>query len=356
MKSIRSFFLGALLGLGLAVALLIGTYLSPMRQPLYFRFDPDVVATRAKLDQYQENFSRDELRIAGEATPPADSLRGAQSRAWKEYLRWRGQMAELAKVHAQATPGGFASWTYSLRMASIPLAAVLALLPGILLALRARRKDSRASAPRRRAPPPRAAPSAAPQEKNDAMKSLEAAIRQVARIADQNAEPETKPLPKIDPRQTVFMPPIETEEESSPYDHVVDPETKPFPIARDPQPESGPPSDGAPSRKKDRDTEFFQLGPGWGDTIRPPEGGADQPPEAAGAAGLSMEDEDADLDDEEQPGAFMPPTTEVERVERRKAEVLKLARKGLTSSEISRRLRMSQDQVEFIIRLRREKG
>jgi DNA-binding CsgD family transcriptional regulator len=36
--------------------------------------------------------------------------------------------------------------------------------------------------------------------------------------------------------------------------------------------------------------------------------------------------------------------------------VLKLARKGMTSSEISRRMRISQDQVEFIIRLRREKG
>ncbi len=40
----------------------------------------------------------------------------------------------------------------------------------------------------------------------------------------------------------------------------------------------------------------------------------------------------------------------------KKAEVYKLARRGLTSSEISRRLRMSQDQVEMLIRLRREKG
>ena len=73
------------------------------------------------------------------------------------------------------------------------------------------------------------------------------------------------------------------------------------------------------------------------------------------SSGLSMEDEDGDSDGEE-PLSVMPPTTEVELVERRKAEVLKLARKGLTSSEISRRLRLSQDQVEFIIRLRREKG
>ena len=62
-----------------------------------------------------------------------------------------------------------------------------------------------------------------------------------------------------------------------------------------------------------------------------------------------MEDEENSQD--EFPRGVMPPTTEIERVERRKEEVLKLARKGVTSSEISRRLRLSQDQVEFIIRL-----
>jgi DNA-binding CsgD family transcriptional regulator len=37
-------------------------------------------------------------------------------------------------------------------------------------------------------------------------------------------------------------------------------------------------------------------------------------------------------------------------------DILKLARRGFTSSEIARRLRISQDQVEFAIRLQREKG
>src|SRR4051812_14981809 len=100
MKSIRSFFLGALIGLALAAAMLIGLYLSPLREPLYFRADPEVAETRARLARYQENFSRDELRIATEAAGPAaparvsDSLRTAQGRTWKEYLRWRGQLAE----------------------------------------------------------------------------------------------------------------------------------------------------------------------------------------------------------------------------------------------------------------------
>jgi DNA-binding NarL/FixJ family response regulator len=79
---------------------------------------------------------------------------------------------------------------------------------------------------------------------------------------------------------------------------------------------------------------------------------------AKSLAGLGHEAFATLMDGLEEPpsGTFMPPTTEVERVERRKSEVLKLARKGLTSSEISRRMRISQDQVEFIIRMRREKG
>jgi hypothetical protein len=39
-----------------------------------------------------------------------------------------------------------------------------------------------------------------------------------------------------------------------------------------------------------------------------------------------------------------------------KVDVLKLARRGYTSSEIARRLKVSQDQVDFVIRLARERG
>ncbi len=63
---------------------------------------------------------------------------------------------------------------------------------------------------------------------------------------------------------------------------------------------------------------------------------------------LSMEDEEAI------PDAFEE--NDFDRAEGRKIEVLRLARKGMTSSAISRRLRMSQDQVEMIIRLKRDKG
>ena len=103
----------------------------------------------------------------------------------------------------------------------------------------------------------------------------------------------------------------------------------------------------------------MQVGPGWGESLAVP-GERIGNPGSAPASRLSMEDEDAadagKADEGEETLGVMPPTTEVERVERRKDEVLKLARKGMTSSEISRRMRISQDQVEFIIRLRREKG
>ncbi len=74
----------------------------------------------------------------------------------------------------------------------------------------------------------------------------------------------------------------------------------------------------------------------------------EEAPPLAGSSELSMEDE------EPVPDAFEE--NEFDRAENRKKDVLRLARKGITSSEISRRLRMSQDQVEMIIRLKRDKG
>ena len=45
-----------------------------------------------------------------------------------------------------------------------------------------------------------------------------------------------------------------------------------------------------------------------------------------------------------------------DREDKQKSDVLKLARRGYTSSEIARRLKVSQNQVDFIIKLQREKG
>jgi hypothetical protein len=42
--------------------------------------------------------------------------------------------------------------------------------------------------------------------------------------------------------------------------------------------------------------------------------------------------------------------------DKRNSDILKLARRGFTSSEISRRLKTSQDEIEILIKLHREKG
>lgn len=72
--------------------------------------------------------------------------------------------------------------------------------------------------------------------------------------------------------------------------------------------------------------------------------------EVRSVSSLRMEDED---ERKKEPASRV---SDFEREEQQKAEVIKLARRGFTSSEISRRLRLSQDQVEILIRLKREKG
>jgi DNA-binding NarL/FixJ family response regulator len=47
-------------------------------------------------------------------------------------------------------------------------------------------------------------------------------------------------------------------------------------------------------------------------------------------------------------------TSRFEKEREENTEILKLARRGFTSSEIARRLRVAQDQVETVIRLHRE--
>jgi hypothetical protein len=162
------------------------------------------------------------------------------------------------------------------------------------------------------------------------MSQFEDAVKQVARISRQDAQSK-----HVEPPPTDLLP-IQVPGEGVSMAKPREPETVPLPV----EPTVAPPPQG-----DGRETHFFQTGPGWGES---------EPEARPSKPDLSMEDEDAPEPDG-LPGV-MPPTTEVERVERRKEEVLKLARKGMTSSEISRRLRISQDQVEIIIRMRREKG
>jgi hypothetical protein len=192
--------------------------------------------------------------------------------------------------------------------------------------------------PRRNAAPARPESRPAPAPEPD----LPAAARPRAAPENPASAPGSAPRPM--PQEEILAP------EPSPYEMPPEPEYRMPETSALPLTEEGDP------RPEGLETQIIKLGPGgWGEARRTPEAA---PPKPA-PSGLSMEDEEEDVAEEAPeppPGTFMPPTTEVERVERRKAEVLKLARKGLTSSEISRRMRISQDQVEFIIRMRREKG
>jgi hypothetical protein len=411
MKVIQPFFLGGAGGLVLTLAIVIGFYVSPLRKSLYLDWDPEITGLRDKLEGLREKLQKDEMAIAGMASGSAssDSLKAAQAGSWKEYRHWRNRLGNLSRMHEHAHPGGFTAWAYSLRYWFVPAAAVMALFPGLLLAVRGARRP-RPSKPMRAAP---RAPNSAVARK-EAMASFESAVKQVARIATPATVPpapvpETvamreaanrgtqvgrkteylpqglrmpefpQPAPALpgQPEAEVLRPlPMESPEtESSPY------EVPSGNVFRESETPERPflEESGVSARPEGLETQFIQLGPGgWGDARKSPL--QDNPPAAPPAPagqGLSMEDEDGESGSPAQdpptgqfppghlPGGqenggaqnqFMPPTTEVERVERRKAEVLKLARKGLTSSEISRRLRISQDQVEFIIRLRREKG
>lgn len=405
MKVIQPFFLGGAGGLALALAIAMAFYLSPLRKSIYLDTDPEISDLRLRMDRIQERLLADEMGIAeaAAANQPADSLKTAQAGSWKEYRHWRNRMGDISRAHDRATPAGFVSWAYSVRLWFFPAAVLLALAPGLLLSVRASRR------PRGRQPTRSPAPSVTAEAK--AMSSFQSAVQQVARIAatenpahvpeltepppergpssrkvaasaskPQSREPasrlealekETEYLPEVPKRIAVApapveppprvefdeaaVPPVSPYQDPSPYDvgpgNVFrEPETTEIPMT-DPETPSGRPAG--------LETQILNLGPGWGESHRPPMDEGSGATRSGNPTGLSMQDEDGgESEDPEEPpsGAFMPPTTEVERVERRKAEVLKLARKGLTSSEISRRMRISQDQVEFIIRMRREKG
>jgi hypothetical protein len=409
MKVIKPFFFGVLGGLALALALLVGTYFTSLRNDLYFALDPEMADVRVKLGQFQDWLAQADLRIAesgaSEGGAP-DSLRNAQTKAWRDYKAWRTRLGELARAHDKPTAEGFWPWTYSLRYWFPPFAGILALLPGLFFGLRARYRfrPGRVKAPQRNA-------------RAQALANFEDAIKKVARISETgrdafSASPASpvSAAPPPSPPTLAYQgepTPLETDlpramlrgygeppmaRKSAAPEAAREPETRPIEIALPetdivPMPLAADPLQQEPpkpqvlrdpeARDAGRETAFFQVGAPWGEPagerignpqppVAPPGGKAPGPGQGAnGIRGLSMEDEDAlqampqaaaPAEDEEEGYGVMPPTTEVERIERRKEEVLKLARKGMTSSEISRRMRISQDQVEFIIRLRREKG
>ena len=432
MKVIKPFFLGALGGLALALAALLGIYFSSLRNDVYFAADPEMADARAKLGQFQEWLAQADLRLAQsesapeDKSPASDSLRNAQTKAWRDYKAWRNRLGELARAHDKPTADGIWPWTYSLRYWFLPGAVLFALLPGLFFGVRARMRFRPGRVKADKAPTKNAR---SPNGRSQALANFEDAVKKVARISETGRSHESPSLPPIqnktvveDPRAVWSppendadyddAPPPQTGRGSEPPTTLVpasafveppagetqgrpaskEPDTVPIPLVADADTHQIPVLRDPEARDAGRETAYFQVGTPWGEPagerigspVPPPDTSAGPgkslgPEKGAGPGmggetplrpGLSMEDEDAPrsagqntagqqhagVDDEEETLGVMPPTTEVERVERRKEEVLKLARKGMTSSEISRRMRISQDQVEFIIRLRREKG
>jgi hypothetical protein len=128
------------------------------------------------------------------------------------------------------------------------------------------------------------------------MSQFEDAVKQVARISRQDHQPK-----QVEPPPTDLLP-IQVPGESVSMPKPREPDT--VPLSVEPPPGLPPQGDG-------RETRFFQIGPGWGEPQ------ADARP---AQPDLSMEDEEMP-EPETLPGV-MPPTTDVERVERRKEEVL----------------------------------
>jgi hypothetical protein len=346
MKVIKPFFLGTLGGLALAFGLLIGLYFSPIREFVYFQADPEIADVRSKLSQYRDWLSQADFYIVEKGPETSDSLQTAQTLAWREYKKWRNHLGELARLHDRPTAEGFWTWCFSLRYYAIPVAIFLALLPALWLGWRARnrfrprsvRLSSKGMGRRQNLEQNNVLePSAAVSEaRNEALSSLQDTLKKIAQIsgpASQTASPV--------PREEKFEPPP----------------TKPIPVSTHPETALIEVVDQKPRVEKEPETKFIPIFTEKGLTKEEWAPSDLQSSASSGAAtgSLSMEDEDGE-DDAQEGRGILHPTTELEKVERRKEQVLKLARKGMTSSEISRRMRISQDQVEFIIRLRREKG
>lgn len=59
---------------------------------------------------------------------------------------------------------------------------------------------------------------------------------------------------------------------------------------------------------------------------------------------------------QQQPNLYPSTLRDLDNRDKKKSDILKLARRGFTSSEISRRLKTSQNEIEILIKLHREKG
>jgi len=324
-------------------------YFSPWRKALYLKTDPQVQITRDNLSLYRATLAHIDQKMVLSPVDSSTALAEMQTKAWQEYRVYRNRLTELAGAYTQASPDGFFPWAFSMRWWLIPGLFGFVAVGGLLSAWMVwRQPPIKPALPSR----PLARPEFPPAEKTQVLPldQFQEAVRRIADIQAQSpvrqkarrmTQAESKPLEGLDeeriqpppparpspkPDETAYLDVLSGWDEPGPSlthipDHVY-PSAESFPS----DPLFSPPSSSL--IMEDEDNPTFDLPPLEG----PEEGGTD-------------------------PGwGVLPPTTQFEKLERQKDEIMRMVRKGLTSSEISHRLKMGQDQVELIIRMRRERG
>lgn len=404
-RHLRVFFIGALAGAILGLTLMAGLYASPWRNPLYLKADPKVLAVREKLGAYQEHLAANDGLIAMGVSDSLEAKQAAQNKAWQEYKVWRQRYGQMARTHEGTTPKGFLAWSQSLLMYALPIELFFSLGAGLLALLFWMRtppspRPMAMRNPKAREPIGATAP---------ALDQFQEAVRRIADIQAQSpvrqkravsvpkveARPEPRERPAdllnpalLDSLATDLSGPqvLPTASPRKSQGPVASPMTSPLAASDYRMPSETPPAPRAPEPVysnpspglKPEDTTYLDVLSGWDDVA--PETALEKvashvplpplPRQEPVKSSLTMQDEEEGENGlmasdavNEDPYALsttgygqMPATTEFEKVERQKDEVVKLARRGLTSSEISRRLKISQDQVELIIRLRRQRG
>ncbi len=297
-------------------------YLTPVRVTVLALAGHKLPTWKREMQSEYLGLQQREQQIAAAPKVP-DDLKTAQENAWRRYTALRGQLGAWVQSQSHASLSGFGVWVGDLWMwlAALGLGFPIA---GALAGRALGSKTAATQAPRH---------FGIENRKAEEMAHLQTA----ARRGDEPAKPaeadtaapwdEPSPGPTTRPVEPLFQ----------------EPETAPT----------------EPPRVGKVDLEFLE------DLSAAPPVPPPDPDAVWTVPALSMEDEgahalsaprtDAETTDDP-PLGKMPETTEFEQLERQREEVLRYARKGMTPSEIARRLRMGQDQVDLIIRIRRERG
>lgn len=343
---------GAGIGALLFAAVVAVLYLTPVRLPILNFAGREFPALRQGLQLRYAALQEREQRIAVSAADSVpEAVKTAQEKAWRDYAGQRSALMARIQLQSGISPEGFEAWVTDLWMWLLLLGFSLPVLGAWLGRLRV--------------PPP------APHPADQALAQLKAATRRISEITTTTLPPMVEVARNQQPVATHPPEPARGESIEALSPHLFQEENEDWKRGEKEQGEkeedlSHPPLAEKVEYLEGVDTLFqpqvLENADPEPDRHEDPKNG----PEVWSPNALTMEDENSDPtgeipameipDEVESPYGKMPETTEFEQLERQREEVLRCARKGMTSSEIARRLRMGQDQVDLIIRMRRERG